>query len=480
MRHSADIMSKLILSVLLVLLVSGLTTGSVIAAELKVEVGPPTTLVTYPSAINTDSVTCSRTGYVAVFYPREVAPSNGRKMRVSTDAGLTWGPEIYAPDHGGGAQEIGLRDGGVLKVGGDTYAVGGDYYRMNMFIMPDDFAYNDNGWKVNHGSFTSTIYVPNSQSIADIIFPGVSKGPIIQIPDGYSGDGVKPGDLLMPMHGAFTGDKWVRSYLVHSTDLGHTWSYRGSIAYLPKDPHPQTSGQWLGMAEPTIALLPNGQLLAVIRSNGDPAGRPEGQFKPLYTAWSDDMGLTWTNPNIAAVDSGETHSYLESNSPTLAVLENGVVAVSYGRPGFHIAFSTDNGHTWGDIVHLSELLTDTTDPTDIEITGQFDMVKAGPNKLVAVGSDNNGHLKVWPITVDLDVPPAAAPPPLGGDFDLDGDVDGVDFGIWQSNYPTASGASLGDGDADGDGDVDAVDFTIWQANFPTAAPAPVAGGAAVP
>ncbi len=56
---------------------------------------------------------------------------------------------------------------------------------------------------------------------------------------------------------------------------------------------------------------------------------------------------------------------------------------------------------------------------------------------------------------------------VAGDFDLDGDVDGVDFGIWQANYPTASGASRFTGDADYDGDVDGVDFGIWQANYPT-------------
>ena len=56
---------------------------------------------------------------------------------------------------------------------------------------------------------------------------------------------------------------------------------------------------------------------------------------------------------------------------------------------------------------------------------------------------------------------------IPGDFDLDGDVDGVDFGKWQTGYPMASGASLIDGDADGDGDVDGVDFGIWQENYPT-------------
>jgi hypothetical protein len=56
---------------------------------------------------------------------------------------------------------------------------------------------------------------------------------------------------------------------------------------------------------------------------------------------------------------------------------------------------------------------------------------------------------------------------MPGDFDIDGDVDGVDFGIWQVGFPMASGALLGDGDADGDGDVDGIDFGIWQANYST-------------
>ncbi len=61
----------------------------------------------------------------------------------------------------------------------------------------------------------------------------------------------------------------------------------------------------------------------------------------------------------------------------------------------------------------------------------------------------------------------ALPEPIPGDFDEDGDVDGVDFGLWQAGYPMANGASLNDGDADGDGDVDGVDFGIWQANYPS-------------
>jgi hypothetical protein len=46
------------------------------------------------------------------------------------------------------------------------------------------------------------------------------------------------------------------------------------------------------------------------------------------------------------------------------------------------------------------------------------------------------------------------------DFDLDGDVDGDDFLLWQSSFgPSALG------DADADGDTDGDDFLVWQTQF---------------
>jgi hypothetical protein len=56
-----------------------------------------------------------------------------------------------------------------------------------------------------------------------------------------------------------------------------------------------------------------------------------------------------------------------------------------------------------------------------------------------------------------------------GDFDGDDDVDGADFVVWQTSFPSASGKQWFHGDADGDGDVDGADFVVWQTNFPSAA-----------
>ncbi len=54
-----------------------------------------------------------------------------------------------------------------------------------------------------------------------------------------------------------------------------------------------------------------------------------------------------------------------------------------------------------------------------------------------------------------------------GDFDLDGDVDAFDLGLWQVGFGRGPGAKVRDGDADLDGDVDAFDLGLWQVNFGT-------------
>ena len=118
-----------------------------------------------------------------------------------------------------------------------------------------------------------------------------------------------------------------------------------------------------------IAMLPDGRMVAVVRKQ---YAHFPGEYKPLTVCWSDDQGKTWTKP-VA------TRPHLMNISPTLATLDHGVVALQYGRPGFHVAFSLDDEQTWQDRVRFSHL------PPPI-ITSQFDMVKVGPHQLVAVSS----------------------------------------------------------------------------------------------
>ncbi len=75
-------------------------------------------------------------------------------------------------------------------------------------------------------------------------------------------------------------------------------------------------------------------------------------------------------------------------------------------------------------------------------------------------------------------PQAVFVPPIPGDFNGDGSVDGSDLALWQGGYGTISGAGLVDGDADGDADVDGRDFLIWQRNV--TGTGPLATASAVP
>ena len=66
--------------------------------------------------------------------------------------------------------------------------------------------------------------------------------------------------------------------------------------------------------------------------------------------------------------------------------------------------------------------------------------------------------------------------PQNADFDGDGDRDGADFLIWQSNVGT--GTLQTQGDADNDGDVDEFDLAVWEAQY--GIPPPLAAATAVP
>lgn len=89
------------------------------------------------------------------------------------------------------------------------------------------------------------------------------------------------------------------------------------------------------------------------------------------------------------------------------------------------------------------------------------------NAAVSVGGWTFGESNVfWTDNFQVGLPQTQ------GDFDGDGDVDGADFVVWQTNFPTTTGAASGQGDADGDSDVDGADFAIWQASFPSGASSP--------
>ena len=386
--------------------------------DLDITVGSPTQLTTLKS---TGLLSVSRTGVAAAFYQE---PTGAMVCRTSTDKGLTWGPAMGVSAYPG-PMSVGLSGGGVVSVRRFANPVGGGSPPVTSDLESTRILYSDDFSQFS----TSTVPVTIPNAVMNTAYasfwPCWEKGKIVQLDNG---------DLLAPIFGTLLGDVKYRTMLMKSTDQGQSWQYRSTVAYSATDPDPELSGTFAGYCEPSITLLANGQLLAMLRTQGSQFE----PYRPMYVAWSDDLGLTWTQPE-------PTDPHLLNVWPTLMTLDNGVVACEYGRPGVHVAFSTDNGHTWSDIETFSTIGTP-------GISGYEDLVQVGPNELLVTAAIDDG-VYVWPIRVDL-----------AGDVDGDGFVGGDDLTIILTNWGS-SGMTREQGDLTGDSFIGGDDYsevlTYW-------------------
>lgn len=135
------------------------------------------------------------------------------------------------------------------------------------------------------------------------------------------------GNLLMGIYGADPGSGVCRAYSILSTDGGDTW---GEPALIAADP-----GQKISFEEPAVVVLPDGNLLAMIR-----AGEPRN-YQYLYQAFSYDSGKTWV---------GLQETPMWGHPAHVLKLSDGRLVCSYGyrrEPfGIRACLSSDNGKTW--------------------------------------------------------------------------------------------------------------------------------------
>lgn len=182
--------------------------------------------------------------------------------------------------------------------------------------------------------FISKIHLP-----VEMNWSGVTDRKIIAINDG---------SLLMSLYGSIKNTSVFSVILVRSTDRGKTWNYYSTVAYnLTKNLLPE------GFCEPTLLMLPNKKMLCFIRTSGNypsslgSSNNNDTSVKmpfhytkttPLFMSESIDNGKTWSNAH-------PVNSF--GVWPDALVLQNGIIAVSYGRPGNWLMFSKDEGSSWG-------------------------------------------------------------------------------------------------------------------------------------
>lgn len=135
---------------------------------------------------------------------------------------------------------------------------------------------------------------------------------------------LEDGTVLMPLHGDLRGGQRRVTGITRSRDDGRTWGDFSVIA---------SGGR--AYYETNILLLPNGEMLAMNRTEPEPW---------MWQCRSKDFGHTWTEP----VNSG-----MQGDVGELLLLKSASIICAYrsqapGASDTRASISRDNGHTWTD------------------------------------------------------------------------------------------------------------------------------------
>jgi hypothetical protein len=135
---------------------------------------------------------------------------------------------------------------------------------------------------------------------------------------------LKSGEYLATLYGYFENDTRMSVVTAESSD-GINWQVRSIIA----GPECALEGAE-GPCEVAICRLKDGRLMCVFRLASN---------VPFGQTYSEDEGRTWSPPVAMA------NAF--SVQPSLAVMDNGMVVLSGGRPGLYLWFNADGtGKDW--------------------------------------------------------------------------------------------------------------------------------------
>jgi hypothetical protein len=223
----------------------------------------------------------------------------------------------------------------------------------------------------------------------------------------FDGDPVTVDDhTLATAYVVFQGETRYALVALVSEDAGQNWRYLSTIAGPDAVP-----GAKEGPDEASMIRLADGDLMVVMRVGS-------GRDQLLGRAYSSDGGKTWSKVDRLPAFSVE---------PSLRRLENGVLALSTGRPGIYLWLSADpRGTAWQsiDVVayhntvmetphHIQPRIPEVSAPdAPDQTTAYTEIVRVAPNRLllvydrtpfgwkpVPVDSEERGRIYVLPIEV---------------------------------------------------------------------------------
>lgn len=115
-----------------------------------------------------------------------------------------------------------------------------------------------------------------------------------------------------------------------------------------------------------------GRMIYVMRSHVG------STVKPMFVARSEDWGKTWSVPEILTP---------RGVMPRMVLLECGMIALSYGRPGLYLLFSNDDGRTWHTPTTLLPKEGAEAGGLTTDCCGYSSLLVTGPDRFLIVYSD---------------------------------------------------------------------------------------------
>lgn len=300
---------------------------------------------------------------------------------VSTDKGKTWGMRntcgYFYRGEAAYTREPSLPDGSMLMLAGYPLPSAGDDYQN---IIASSAVISNRGQTVLF-SRDVRIHLPKPtvrQKMSDAVRTPHSFGPG-KIKETacmfFSGTIVagREGDWLTLMYGKLEGDEFWRTILVKADRTAKNWNYVSTIAtddaaLEAVATEQETFNQ--GFPEPRVARLPDGRLFVVMR---------RGHNNMIYKSWSSDEGKNWSKP---------TSIGFRGVKPALTLMQNGLLALSTGRPDpISVRFSANGGLTWTEPTGVTKGLANPegTKPQRMQkSTCYTGMVEVEPGRLLVV------------------------------------------------------------------------------------------------
>lgn len=120
-----------------------------------------------------------------------------------------------------------------------------------------------------------------------------------------------------------------------SKDEGNSWNFVGKIPFHISDIDTTNKNNNVGYQEPSFEVLKDSTLMCVMRT---------GNTSPMYKAFSNNLGKTWTTPEPFTPNGVKPRSFK---------LKNGVLVLVSGRPGIQVRFNLDGtGKNWTEPVDM--------------------------------------------------------------------------------------------------------------------------------